>query len=75
VQNTLQAGADPQIRANGYIVRAGELELVAGPVQFDVATAETGPAPGFAAQTDEILAELDLGWDRIIALKAAGAVT
>ena len=75
VQTTLQAGEDPQIRANGYIVRAGELELVAGPVQFDVATAETGPAPEFAAQTDEILAELDLDWDRIIALKAAGAVT
>ena len=75
VQTTLQAGADPQIRANGYLVKAGELELVAGPVQFDVVSAETGPAPGFAAQTDEILGELDLDWDRIIALKAAGAVT
>jgi len=75
VQSTLQAGADPQIRANGYIVQAGELELVAGPVQFDVTPAETGPAPEFAAQTDEILTELDLDWDRIIALKAAGAVT
>jgi crotonobetainyl-CoA:carnitine CoA-transferase CaiB-like acyl-CoA transferase len=75
VQTTLQAGADPQIRANGYLIRAGELELVGGPVQFDVTTAETDPAPGFAAQTEEILAELDLGWDRIIALKAAGAVT
>ena len=75
VQSTLQAGADPQIRANGYIVRAGELELVAGPVQFDVTPAETGPAPEFAAQTEEILTELDLDWDRIIALKAAGAVT
>ena len=75
VQTTLQAGTDPQIRANGYIVQAGELELVGSPVQFDVATAETGPGPEFAAQTDEILAELGLDWDRIIALKAAGAVT
>jgi crotonobetainyl-CoA:carnitine CoA-transferase CaiB-like acyl-CoA transferase len=75
VQTTLQAGADPQARANGYVIRAGQLDLVAGPVQFDVETAETGPAPAFAEQTDEILGELDLDWDRIIALKAAGAVT
>ena len=32
-------------------------------------------APGFAEQTDEILSELGLGWDRIITLKSAGAVT
>ena len=29
-------------------------------------------APAFAAQTDEILQELGLDWDRILALKAAG---
>ena len=75
VQDTLQAAADPQIRANEYIVRAGELELVANPVQFDVAAPQTGPAPGFAEQTDEILLELGLDWDRIIELKTAGAVT
>lgn len=75
VQNTLQVGDDAQVRANGYLVRAGEIELVAGPVQFDVTSAETGPAPQFAAQTDEVLAELGLDWDRILALKAAGAVT
>ncbi|OBJ87513.1 CaiB/BaiF CoA transferase family protein [Mycobacterium asiaticum] len=75
VQDTLQAAADPQIRANEYIVRAGELELVANPVQFDVAAPKTGPAPGFAEQTDEILLELGLDWDRIIELKTAGAVT
>lgn len=75
VQDSLQAGQDPQARANEYIVRAGDLDLVASPVQFDVGAPELGPAPGFAAQTDEILAELGLGWDRIIALKTAGAVT
>jgi crotonobetainyl-CoA:carnitine CoA-transferase CaiB-like acyl-CoA transferase len=57
------------------VVRAGELELVANPVQFDVAAPHTGPAPGFAEQTDEILLELGLDWDRIIELKTAGAVT
>ncbi len=75
VQDTLQAAEDTQIRANEYLVRAGELELVANPVQFDVTAPQTGPAPGFAEQTDEILLELGLDWDRIIELKTAGAVT
>ena len=75
VQDTLQAAQDTQIRSNEYIVTAGELELVANPVQFDVAAPHTGPAPGFAEQTDDILLELDLDWDRIIELKTAGVVT
>ena len=75
VQDTLQAVEDAQIRANEYLVQAGELELVANPVQFDVSAPQTGPAPGFAEQTDEILLELGLDWDRIIELKTAGAVT
>lgn len=75
VQDTLQAAGDAQVRANEYVVRAGELELVANPVQFDVTAPQTGPAPGFAEQTDEILTELGLDWDRIIELKTVGAVT
>lgn len=75
VQDTLQATDDSQIRANEYLVRAGELDLVANPVQFDVTAPQTGPAPGFAEQTDEILQELGFDWDRIIEFKAAGAVT
>ncbi|MGO8939834.1 MAG: CaiB/BaiF CoA transferase family protein [Mycobacterium sp.] len=75
VQDTLQAADDAQVRANEYVVRAGELELVANPVQFDVAAPQTGPAPGFAEQTDDILMELGLDWARIIELKTAGAVT
>ncbi|MDR3665069.1 MAG: CoA transferase [Mycobacterium sp.] len=75
VQDTLQAAQDAQVRANEYIVQAGELELVANPVQFDVAAPHTGGAPGFAEQTDDILQELGLDWDRIIELKTAGAVT
>jgi len=75
VQDTLQAVEDAQIRANEYLVQAGELELVANPVQFDVTAPQSGPAPAFAEQTDEILLELGLDWDRIITLKTAGAVT
>lgn len=75
VQDTLQAAEDEQIRSNEYIVQAGDLELVANPVQFDVTAPSTGGAPGFAEQTDEILLALGLDWDRIIELKTAGAVT
>ncbi len=75
VQDSLQVGQDAQIRANDYIVDVGELELVSNPVQFDTTRPEVGPAPEFAAQTDEILVELGLDWDRIIELKTAGAVT
>jgi crotonobetainyl-CoA:carnitine CoA-transferase CaiB-like acyl-CoA transferase len=75
VQDTLQIGDDLQVRANGYIQTAGELQLAASPVQFDITAPDLTPAPEFAAQTEEILQELGLDWDRIIALKAAGAVT
>ena len=75
VQDTLQAAADPQIRANEYIRPTGELSLASSPVQFDCVAPELSPAPSFAAQTEEVLLELGLDWDRIIGLKAAGAVT
>lgn len=75
VQDTLQAAADPQIRANDYVLRVGELELAASPVQFDTQPPDLDPAPSFAAHTEEILQEIGLDWDRIIALKEAGAVT
>jgi crotonobetainyl-CoA:carnitine CoA-transferase CaiB-like acyl-CoA transferase len=75
VQDTLQAGQDAQVRANEYILPAGELELVSSPVQFDVTAPQLRAAPEFAAQSEEILLELGLDWDRIIALKEAGAVT
>ncbi|MEV0685424.1 CoA transferase [Nocardia sp. NPDC050378] len=75
VQDSLQLQSDAQIRANDYLLPAGELELVSSPVQFDVAPPQLRPGPEFAAQTEEILLELGLDWDRIITLKTAGAVT
>ncbi|MBB5915591.1 crotonobetainyl-CoA:carnitine CoA-transferase CaiB-like acyl-CoA transferase [Nocardia transvalensis] len=74
VQDSRQVAADGQIRANEYLLSAGELELVSSPVQFDVSPPELRAGPAFAAHTEEVLLELGLDWDRIIALKTAGAV-
>lgn len=75
VQDTLQVTKDSQVRANEYVVRTGELDLVTNPVQFGAVAPHADPAPSFAQHTDAILAELGLDWEQIIALKTVGAVT
>jgi crotonobetainyl-CoA:carnitine CoA-transferase CaiB-like acyl-CoA transferase len=80
VQDTLQAGADPQIRANGYLAPVAaddgsEFELVASPVQFDEQPMPLRRAPRFAEHTDAVLADLGLDPDQILQLKIDGAVT
>jgi len=80
VQDSVQVGQDPQLRANGYIARltdadGEERELVTAPVQFDEEAATLTRGPDFAEHTDEILAELGLDPDAIVDLKVAGAVT
>ncbi|MGE0878464.1 MAG: CaiB/BaiF CoA transferase family protein [Acidimicrobiia bacterium] len=80
VQNSLEVGHDPQLRANGYIAKVidadgVERELVANPVQFDETPAEIKRAPQFAEHTDDILRDLGKTEDEIIELKIAGAVT
>ena len=79
VQNTLEVAADPQARANGYMqtaqTREGTpFELVETPVQFDHVPSGTERAPEFNEHCDEVLAEIGLEMDRILELKAAGAV-
>ena len=80
VQNPLEVGNDPQLRANGYIrtvtdLEGNERELVANPVQFDNTPPDITRAPQFAEHTDEILRELGIDDERMIELKIAGAVT
>jgi crotonobetainyl-CoA:carnitine CoA-transferase CaiB-like acyl-CoA transferase len=80
VQNSVELGRDPQLRANGYIaavtdVDGNERELVTAPVQFDESPATLTRGPEFAEHTDEILAELGRDDEAIIGLKIAGAVT
>jgi crotonobetainyl-CoA:carnitine CoA-transferase CaiB-like acyl-CoA transferase len=80
VQNTLEVVDDPQVRANGYMARTAtregtEFELVASPVQFDEEPTPTQRAPEFNEHGDDILQEIGLDMERILELKAAGAVT
>jgi len=79
VQDTLEAAADPQTVANGYVqpcetATGHPFQLVAAPVQFDEAPAAPGRAPEFNEHGDAILADLGLDWDAIIDLKVKGVV-
>ena len=79
VQDTLEAAADPQSVANGYIqdctTAAGTpFKLVAAPVQYDEEPATPGRAPEFNEHGDDILGELGLDWDTIVDLKVRGVV-
>jgi crotonobetainyl-CoA:carnitine CoA-transferase CaiB-like acyl-CoA transferase len=80
VQDSVDLGRDPQLRANGYIAPITDAdgtprELVANPVQFDETPAVLDRGPLFAEHTDEILRELGKSDDEIIELKVQGAVT
>jgi crotonobetainyl-CoA:carnitine CoA-transferase CaiB-like acyl-CoA transferase len=79
VQDTLEAAADVQTTANGYVQACTTAEgvpfrLVAAPVQFDEAPAIPGRAPQFNEHGDAILSELGLDWDAIVDLKVRGIV-
>ena len=79
VQDTLEAAADPQSVANGYIqdcrTAAGvPFRLVAAPVQYDGQPPAAGRAPEFNEHGDAILEELGLDWDGIVDLKVRGVV-
>jgi crotonobetainyl-CoA:carnitine CoA-transferase CaiB-like acyl-CoA transferase len=75
-----QVATDPQVHSNGHIVDvdAGDgstFKLVASPVQFDDQPPELRRGPEHAQHTEEVLLELGLDWDRITALKQAGAIS
>ena len=79
VQDTLEAAADPQSIANGYVQDCENaagigFQLVAAPVQFDEQPATPGRAPEFNEHGDAILAELGYDEDAIIDLKVKGVV-
>jgi crotonobetainyl-CoA:carnitine CoA-transferase CaiB-like acyl-CoA transferase len=79
VQDTLEAAADPQTVANGYVQEcrtAGgtPFRLVAAPVQFDEEPAVPGRAPEFNEHGDSILADIGFDTEAIVDLKIRGVV-
>jgi crotonobetainyl-CoA:carnitine CoA-transferase CaiB-like acyl-CoA transferase len=70
---------DPQAIANNYLPEVMNddgtpFQLVASPVQFDETTPQLRRAPEHGQHTEEILLELGLDWDAILAHKEAGAI-
>jgi crotonobetainyl-CoA:carnitine CoA-transferase CaiB-like acyl-CoA transferase len=80
VLSPLEVGQDPQVDAMGYFpeVRAlsgEEYRAVAAPAQFDDRPiGELRHAPEFGQHTEEVLLELEYGWDDITRLKDQGAI-
>jgi crotonobetainyl-CoA:carnitine CoA-transferase CaiB-like acyl-CoA transferase len=79
VQDTLEAAADPQAVANGYIqdytdASGNPFRLAGPPVQFGGAPPAPLRAPEFNEHGDEILESLGLDMDQIVDLKVRGVV-
>jgi crotonobetainyl-CoA:carnitine CoA-transferase CaiB-like acyl-CoA transferase len=79
VQQPNELVDDVQVQANGYlphIVREDgrAFDLVANPVQMNETADELRAAPEHGQHTEEILLELGMSWDEIIARKESGAV-
>ncbi|WP_194830137.1 CaiB/BaiF CoA-transferase family protein [Nocardia sp. XZ_19_231] len=80
VQNAWEVGQDVSLRANGHIAaivdaEGRDRELVTNPVQFDETPVPLTRAPQFAEHTDDVLRELGLTDEELIALKIEGAIT
>jgi len=78
-QKAVELHDDVQVVANGYIDQVAAADgssfpLVTNPVQFDESPSVLARAPEVGEHTEAILQELGLDWERILALKAAGAV-
>ncbi len=79
VQDPLEACADPQAVANGYVQECATADgstfhLTAAPVQYDEVAPQPRRGPEFNEHGDAILEEIGLDWDTIIDLKVKGVV-
>lgn len=70
---------DPQVEPNGYVVtnvddHGEKYRIVAAPVQFNETPPPPARAPEHGQHTEEILLELDIGWDDIATAKETKAI-
>jgi crotonobetainyl-CoA:carnitine CoA-transferase CaiB-like acyl-CoA transferase len=79
VQTVSEMVGDPQVRAGGAFVPTevaeGTVDMVASPADFGSAAPAPRPmAPELGQHTEEVLLELGYDWERIAALREAGAI-
>jgi crotonobetainyl-CoA:carnitine CoA-transferase CaiB-like acyl-CoA transferase len=75
VQDHEQVLADPNVRANGYVVDVDGTDVIATPVAFsDTPSKTSAVAPELGQHTEEVLLEVGYTWEDIARLQAAGAI-
>jgi crotonobetainyl-CoA:carnitine CoA-transferase CaiB-like acyl-CoA transferase len=70
---------DPQVEANGYLAEVdvgngGSIPMVPSPVRFDGRPGRPERAPEHGEHTEQVLLELGLSWEELIALKDGQAI-
>ena len=80
VQDYAEVCADPQVRANEYVIEVehpsgARVEMVGHPIQLSATPAQVRRmAPEFGEHTEEVLLEAGLTWEEITRLREAGAI-
>ncbi|NUP33853.1 MAG: CoA transferase [Streptomycetaceae bacterium] len=76
VRSAGEAGSDPQVLANDYLVSvegpSGAYPLVPSPAQFDGIRPHLTRAPAHGEHGDAIAEELGLDWEEVVRLKVGG---